>query len=873
MRKTISLVLVAAMLLTMMVFAPTASAATLDANNVQIDAQYFGGTTMYSEIEGTQQDGYYWYDAYEIKAGDESQGILNIDGIIEEGEWTEKVYHIDSDYAPQSGLAYGNNSLFEVPSAENTFYRWLKDGNNKSLAPANGLEYDVRFMWDESFFYMAVSYIDDDGQINSGTAASGSNWDGDSIQFRLDPNGANASVGGQGYDASVDSFPYDPEIHGEIDNTLNCTFPWSDEETEFGGDGQEKHSTLGNFIFSYYTSGYTDMCDASKRYFPEEVEVDVDDGNGNITTEIQTIYYPADISVYGELEAEKYAYATIYPRDNGMRPPFKKDIVEYEIALPWSLVADDYTAAAGAELGFSMVRFNAKLGVGSYNSYLSWGSGLCGYETKDMPQVCGGSNALVLSDVNANDTQAHEHAFAEATCENPETCECGYERGFVSGHKNAFSNESLPSGSQAGSISAKCTVCGEEFTKTLKATEGYTKYDFLETETTISDQGWWAEGGFCLQWETLDENGSRYTDETDPTGTLRQKLWNEDGTAKNSFDKFTFASEGKNVLDLTIDGQTGTYFEASSYATSYTEATDVYFTSLPTTNELLAKAEPDKRPYNSFFGNWFGGDGTYGGGKGVYALAGLVSVEDKYYFAIYPASHQNPDSLADLDEYAYCYAEATAEQLALNTWHEYVFMFDNDAETAMIFWDGELVAAATDYHFYSSSQGAILLQHNITSYITNLEVGSTGLAAARTGWKGNGSAPTEKYTVTVDGVATEVEAGATIELSTEAFIVDGSKYIRFNGWTGDIADVADAKAATTTVVVNGDLTINSAYYQIGDLNGDGTVNALDSNIMKRISVGNMPSVDACDIDGNGTFNNIDSNYLSRLAGGTWVPEA
>ena len=204
MRKIISLVLVAAMLLTMMVFAPTASAATLDANNVQIDAQYFGGSLYYNEIEGTPAKGFTWYGEELIKEGNPENGTLVIDGMIGENEWTDVVYHIDSDYAPNSGLAYGSNDLFEVPSAENTFYRWLKDGNNQSLAPAAGLEYDVRFMWDEDYFYIAVQYTDTDGNVNGNTSGAGTNWDGDSIQFRLDPAGPNAVVGGTGYDASVD---------------------------------------------------------------------------------------------------------------------------------------------------------------------------------------------------------------------------------------------------------------------------------------------------------------------------------------------------------------------------------------------------------------------------------------------------------------------------------------------------------------------------------------------------------------------------------------------------------------------------------------------------------------------------------------------
>ena len=662
MRKTISLVLVAAMLLTTFMFVPTASAATLDEHNVQIDAQYFGGTVIYDETWGEfpnivhasedDDDGYYLYDT--VKEGNPDLGTLVIDGIIDEGEWTEKVYHIDSDFAPDSGLAYGNNSLFEVPSAENTFYRWIKDGNNKSMAPADGLEYDVRFMWDEDYFYMAVEFIDTDGLMNNKSANSGDNWDGDAVQFRLDPNGANAVVNGQGYDAAVDSYPYDPEIHGDTDNTLNCTYPWTPAERN--NYGEETHSSIGNFIFSYADQGYTDACDASKRYWPETIV--------NEEGEEETIYTFANISYYETLaseEPEKTTYASVYAEDISTHPRLPKADVCYEIALPWALVADGYEASEGDDLGFAMVLFNTAKGKGDYNSYLSWGSGLTNYDTKDMPQICGGSNCLVLTGESYADAVNCEHTFAEPTCIAPEKCvDCGYERGFVAGHKNTFSSEAIPNGSGDGAIAAKCVVCGEKFTKVLASNEAYVRWDFLETENTIQDQGWYPEGGFCIQWEDLDPNGSRYTEETDPTGTLAVKHWNEDGSAKNSFDNKTFP--GKNVLDLTIDGQVGTYFEANEYSTSYTEATEVYFKNLPLTSEV-----DSTNPYNTFFGNWFGGDGTYGGGNGVYVLAGLLNVEDRWFFAIYPASHQNPQTVAELDEYAYSYTEATAEQIATET--------------------------------------------------------------------------------------------------------------------------------------------------------------------------------------------------------------
>ncbi len=871
MRKTISLVLVAAMLMATFMLVPASSAATLDANNVQIDAQYFGGKTMYAENYGTNQEGFGWEDAYTIKEGDEALGILTIDGIIEEGEWTEKVYHIDSDYAPDSGLRYGNNPLFEVPSAENTFYRWIIDGNNKSMAPADGLEYDVRFMWDEKFFYMAVEYTDTDGYLNQNTAGSGGNWDGDSIQFRLDPNGPNAIVGGTGYDASVDSYPYDPEIHGETDTTLNCTYPWT--EAERSSYGEEKHSAIGNFIFSYYTSGYTDMCDAAKRYFPSEVTTEVEE-DGVVVEKTETVWKPADISSYGELgetEPDKIAYATIYAHDVDPRPAFVKDEAVYEIALPWTLVtetdaAEEYVPVVGAELGFSMTRFNTAQGKGAYNSYLSWGSGLTNYDTQDMPQVCGGSNCLVLTDENYNETVGCEHTFAEATCVAPETCtQCGYERGFVAGHKYSFSKESLPNGRGDGSISAVCTICNDQFTKILASTEAEVKHDFIETETTIQDQGWYADGGFCVQWEDLDENGSRYTDETDPTGELRVKWWNEDGSAKNSFDNKTFAAEGKNVLDLTSDGQTGTYFEANSYRSSYTEATEVYFTELPTTNEALVDSD---EAYDTFFGNFFGGE------TGAKYVGGLISVEDSWFFAILPSTHQKVKTIEEFKDVALSYVEATSEQIALNTWHEYVFMFDSAAETAMLFWDNQLVASASDYHFPCTNDHAILLKHNACAYITNLEVGSTGLAALKTECipegTGGGSADVT-YTVTVNGEATQVAAGETFELSTVAFENRSGAYYRFNAWTGDVADVADTAAATTTVVVNGDLTIDSVYYLIGDVKEDNILNAMDSNTMRRMVVGNVSIVPAGDTNGDGKVQTVDANLLARMLGGTWAP--
>ena len=191
----------------------------------------------------------------------------------------------------------------------------------------------------------------------------------------------------------------------------------------------------------------------------------------------------------------------------------------------------------------------------------------------------------------------------------------------------------------------------------------------------------------------------------------------------------------------------------------------------------------------------------------------------------------------------------------------------------MLFWDNQLVASATDYHFPSTNNHAILLKHNADAYITNIQVGSTGLAAALTDCipEGTGGASATTYTVTVDGVATEVAAGETIEISAESFKSTNGTYYRFSAWTGDVAGVADVKAAATTVVVDGDITINSEYYLIGDVKVDGVLNAMDSNTMRRMVVGNVAVVDAGDTNGDGKVQPTDANLLARMLAGTWAP--
>ena len=67
------------------------------------------------------------------------------------------------------------------------------------------------------------------------------------------------------------------------------------------------------------------------------------------------------------------------------------------------------------------------------------------------------------------------------------------------------------------------------------------------------------------------------------------------------------------------------------------------------------------------------------------------------------------------------------------------------------------------------------------------------------------------------------------------------------------------------------MVINSDYYMIGDIDGDGGVGANDSNMMKRIIANKISPVDAADLDNDKNITPFDSSCLKKLITGTWTP--
>ena len=288
MKKVLSLVLVAAMLVCGMAIVPSATAATLDEHNVSAEAYYFGGEVKVKVAEGTLgSEKFTWHPEEVVRKGDSSKGSITLDGNIVDGDWGSPVARIRSEYAANNdGKEYGRNTSFDEPSAENTYYYYKTDPKTKKSLTPKGLNFDIYLMWDEDFLYVAAHVIDNDGYnaVNQGPDA----WNNDAFQFRVDPQGPNSIVDGSGYDAKGGLFDY--------------VSPWK------GVEYNDKHGvlkeTVSNFVVSYVKS--TELYDASCRYNPEEIDYEFKDG-----TKGTVIQYSGEYANYADM-MEIYGIGGIY---------------------------------------------------------------------------------------------------------------------------------------------------------------------------------------------------------------------------------------------------------------------------------------------------------------------------------------------------------------------------------------------------------------------------------------------------------------------------------------------------------------------------------------------------------------------------------
>ncbi len=806
MKRTLSLVLVVSMLLSMVAIAPFySSAATLDEYNVGTEAYYYGGSVQFSKLTGTNRSGknYTWDDPLSIKDGDASKGSLLINGKIDEGEWGNPSFVVSKDYAASNdGLTDKQNIADETPSAENSYFYYNKDNYPSPKTPMlGGMSYSVYLMWDEAYLYIAADVYDASGHSNNGTKCENI-WNGDSFQFRVDKDGPNSSVDGSGYNAD-----------GGLDEDKNhvVNYPW---KTSVRKGGVEFTSEVPNMVVAYTHSndGLTIVTDNANRYYPHDVEVDdpdSDDENDKIlekqwcgvevsyeayTSDLVTDYetYKKEGGCAVEVKEWGPVYAVACPQKIGTTGAYQ---TQYEIAVPWDYIddAEDFLAEAGLELGLSTMVIDRQASAAkSYGAFLEWGSGINNHRSYHDYQTCGGSNSLILSATNYNDRDDyHEHSFAAATCIAPETCTiCGYERGYKTGHKYQLSGYKLPTESEAGSASAVCTVCGDNTTRTMAASEEKVYKGMSRTDGAI-DLKQCLSSAFSVAWthhtwtKTKNEDGTTdwsaedgavvYNTDGENAGASKNMLWLSGQTRPAIDDDVTEMVNpyGFTVLDMTCMSQTGTYFHLYDFhPKNYAVNMQVDLWARLTADEENKEGETG---YNDCLAFWFGE-------KLIEYAAGLFIIEDKdkngvvtdtqAFFAITGSgNYDTAETIESFKKKALAYKEVDLEEFNIEQgkWNQMTFVADFDANVALLFWDGEYVVGAYDYHFArpegENHSDPIIRLMNLKMCVTDLQAGNTSIAA-------NYVTTSGEYDVPVVGPETTVPDSETTTPDSETTTPD-----------------------------------------------------------------------------------------------------
>lgn len=131
----------------------------------------------------------------------------------------------------------------------------------------------------------------------------------------------------------------------------------------------------------------------------------------------------------------------------------------------------------------------------------------------------------------------------------------------------------------------------------------------------------------------------------------------------------------------------------------------------------------------------------------------------------------------------------------------------------------------------------------------------------------------DAHTVKIDGEESVYSPGDTVTLNGAFYTFEGLAY-RFVKWNGD-TDVLDDTAVGNCefAMPNRDLAFESEYVIVGDTNGDGSVNSIDVNLLRRQIVGLYKNdTPAADINADGSINSIDANLMRRMIVGLYRPE-
>lgn len=890
MRRSISLVLVAAMLLSVMIFTvPSASAAAetepkLDWGNSYATAYYFGGTVDWHEVTGSAVDGFAKAKADEEATEPEinfrkeptTDDKIKLDGTIEPGEWGKKSLSVSSEYAGRSSGKNGQrNPDMDEPAKDNAYYFMNFKSESKKYYE---MQFDAYFLWDEEFFYMAVDVLDSSGYYNLKQSAQEGAWNGDAVQFRIDPDGPNSIVGGTGYDAKV------------------TPRPWKRSEMKNGY--QERYSEFPNFVISLTQPKdeqvsknpdiFVERWDAAQRYNVVEVE----DGGKTYREGTQM-----DVA-QGAYDANGIAWDPVYASVTTKKVDGLIYRTQYEIAVPWEYMdsaadiiasGDYFEPKVGMQLGMALSVFDGQKGAkNGYASSLSWGNGVTGDASYHHYEMDGGSNCLILDGTPFREADICEHeTFADPTCESGYKCtNCGYEMGLSLGHTFTYSDATLPTKDATGSILGTCTTCGTKVKRTLPKTEYEELASFKATDTDLTmlpkafdsttEEEEAARSGWTKMWtySQAPNEGVPYKDPVTGKNRNAYEVWNKEA-----------------VANLTYPGFTGTAFYGDTFndCLSFSQAMDIYMTGYSYATE---NGNSDVDNSNNMYGESGYTTGiytTYGGNEKNGYNGGLfyIPADDQYYFALIRANRDENSKVHNSEQFekwALAYKKVSKEEAAdfMNNWHNLKFVYDDTTQTGFVFWDGELQVAGfipLAKHKRSDNSNPIIMRtFDVQFYAKNIvwERLKTGDPIPEVITR-PGEEPST-FKATINGTVYEYAAGTEVSLNADAFYLkDGNWGYRFEAWTGDVDAVADVNASTTTFTMPAkDVTITPKHYLVGDVSGvdgvaDGVVDALDAYHIIQMSVNKETPTLVGDIAGTGSVDAMSVSNIAAYIVGKYIP--
>ncbi len=314
------------------------------------------------------------------------------DGVINADEWGEPTFEVKGSEAVQPGA--------QTPGEHNTLayfdYELDADGNPIAIDPhinpdeegnytkndeykntILNTNYKVWLRWDTKYYYIAVEVEDPDGYYLADGRAN--IWDGDCVQFRVDPMGPNSYLAYKNPSYDYTKAPFDPAAASAVGH-----MPWAyPTKTCNIGLGQvtKKNGSVDKQAYDMAETG--NMTATQQLNDPKKLGPDSGKTGG---VDMASLF---DMSV--------------------TKNPDGSSTNVYEYAVPWAYL-DQWNlgqVAVGYAWGMSLVVLQGNEQTKKYNAYLTWGSGICGaqQDKSELWPTIGGSNAVILSDLDINGNQ------------------------------------------------------------------------------------------------------------------------------------------------------------------------------------------------------------------------------------------------------------------------------------------------------------------------------------------------------------------------------------------------------------------------------------------------------------------------------------